>query len=236
MKLLAVDASGQVASVAIMTEEGIRAEYTVDYKKTHSQTLLPMIDEICKMTETEPAKLDAIAVSQGPGSFTGLRIGAATVKGMAFALDKPVIAIPTLQMLAANFHGANENICPMMDARRNQVYTGIYRFQEGELLTVSEQKACAVEDIISEINRQNREVILLGDGSEVYRQLLTEALNCPFRFAAPHLNRQRAGSLAVLAWDKLQRGEVIRGEEFELEYLRLSQAERELLEKAGNQT
>ena len=120
MKILAVDASGQVASVAVATENGILAEYSVDYLKTHSQTLLPMIDEVLRMTDTDKQEIDAIAVSEGPGSFTGLRIGVATVKGLAAALRKPVIAVPTLQMLAGNFLGNSGLICPMMDALRRR--------------------------------------------------------------------------------------------------------------------
>ena len=104
MKILAVDSSGLVASVAIVEDDTLVAEYTINYKKTHSQTLLPMLDEIVKMTETDLQSVDAIAVAKGPGSFTGLRIGAATVKGLALTLDKPVIGIPTVEGLAMNLY------------------------------------------------------------------------------------------------------------------------------------
>ena len=130
MRILALDSSGLVASVAVVEEEQTIAEYTVNYKKTHSQTLLPMLDEIVKMTEMNLGEIDAIAVAGGPGSFTGLRIGSATAKGLGLALKKPLIHIPTVDGLAYNLYGNEGVICPIMDARRNQVYTGIYRFRE----------------------------------------------------------------------------------------------------------
>ena len=126
MKILAFDSSGLVASVAIVENNNLIAEYTTNYKKTHSQTLLPMLEEIVKMTELDLNTIDAIAVAAGPGSFTGLRIGAATVKGLGLALEKPVISVPPCHGLAYNLWGSDKLICPIMDARRSQVYTGIY--------------------------------------------------------------------------------------------------------------
>ena len=126
MRILALDSSGLVATVAILEDEQMIAEYTVNYKKTHSQTLLPMLDEIVKMTEFDLSSIDAIAVAGGPGSFTGLRIGAATAKGLGLALDKPLIHIPTVDGMAYGLFGYSGLICPIMDARRNQVYTGLY--------------------------------------------------------------------------------------------------------------
>ena len=130
MRILALDSSGLVASVAVVEDDQLIAEYTVNYKKTHSQTLLPMLDEIVKMTELDLDTIDAIAVSGGPGSFTGLRIGSATAKGLGLALKKPLIHIPTLEGLAYNLCGSADIVCPIMDARRGQVYTGIYEFDE----------------------------------------------------------------------------------------------------------
>ena len=130
-KILALDSSGLVASVAVVegnsTYSNLLAEYTVNYKKTHSQTLLPMLDEIANMTELDLTTIDAIAIAAGPGSFTGLRIGSATAKGLGLALKKPLISIPTVDALAYNLYGTDRLICPIMDARRNQVYTGIWK-------------------------------------------------------------------------------------------------------------
>ena len=131
MRILGIESSSLVASAAIVTDDILTAEYTVNFKKTHSQTLLPMIDEIVTMTETELGSIDAIAVSGGPGSFTGLRIGSATAKGLGLALKKPLIHVPTVDALAYNLWGAKDLVCPIMDAKRNQVYTGIYRMRGG---------------------------------------------------------------------------------------------------------
>ena len=128
MKLLALDSSGNAASVALIEGDVLKAEYTIDHKKTHSQTLLPMLDELKKMTEFDPETVDAIAVAAGPGSFTGLRIGSATAKGLGLALNKPIVSVPTTEGLAYNLYGHNGLICPIMDARREQVYTGLYGF------------------------------------------------------------------------------------------------------------
>ena len=119
MKLIALDSSGLVASCAIISDGILLAEYTTDYKKTHSQTLLPMLDEIARMTEFDPKDADAIAVAAGPGSFTGLRIGAATAKGLGLALGKPIVEVPTLMGLAYNLYDSPGLICPIMDARRS---------------------------------------------------------------------------------------------------------------------
>ena len=128
MRLIALDSSGLVASVAVVEDDLLIAEYTIQYKKTHSQTLLPMLDEIKKMIDLDFEQIDAIAVAAGPGSFTGLRIGSATAKGLAFAMEKPIVGVPTLDGLAYNLYGTDKIVCPIMDARRSQVYTGIYEF------------------------------------------------------------------------------------------------------------
>ena len=117
MKILALDSSGLVASVAVVEDDNMLAEYTVNYKKTHSQTLLPMLDEIGKMIELDLSTVDAIAVAAGPGSFTGLRIGSATAKGLGLALDRPLISVPTVDGLAYNLYGSRDMVCPLMDAR-----------------------------------------------------------------------------------------------------------------------
>ena len=128
MKILGLDSSGLVASVAVVEDEELRGEYTINYKKTHSQTLLPMLDEVTKMIELDLETIDAIAVSGGPGSFTGLRIGSATAKGLGLALQKPLVHVPTVDALAYNLVGHRDMVCPLMDARRGQTYTGLYEF------------------------------------------------------------------------------------------------------------
>lgn len=131
MKILAIDSSGAPASAAVAEGDVLLAEYTIRYKKTHSQTLLPMMDQIKRMIELDLDTVDAIAVAGGPGSFTGLRIGSATAKGIGLALGKPLVHVPTLEAMAYNFYGSDQMIVPMLDARRNQVFAGIYTFSSG---------------------------------------------------------------------------------------------------------
>lgn len=231
MKILAIDSSGLVASAALLEEDNLIAEYTVHYKKTHSQTLLPMIDEIVKMTEMDLNTIDAIAVAKGPGSFTGLRIGAATVKGLGLALDKPVIGVPTVEGLAMNLYGVDKLICPLMDARRNQVYTGIYRFCDDKMVIVKDQTAIGVEELIQALNLIGQEVIFLGDGVPVYKEMIKTAIEVPCSFAPAHQNKQRASAVGARALDYFEQGLYDSADAFEPEYLRMSQAERERMEK-----
>jgi 1-acyl-sn-glycerol-3-phosphate acyltransferase len=174
MRILAIESSAVTASVAILTDDVLTAEYTVNYKKTHSQTLLPMIDEICKMTETEPESFDLIAVSQGPGSFTGLRIGAATGKGIALALDKKMVAVPTLKAMAYNVSETDYLICPVMDARRQHLYTALYRLdKDGKPQEVLAQSLLSYEELIKLLNEKNEPVLFIGNHRSYFDILLT---------------------------------------------------------------
>ncbi|MCR5688533.1 MAG: tRNA (adenosine(37)-N6)-threonylcarbamoyltransferase complex dimerization subunit type 1 TsaB [Lachnospiraceae bacterium] len=228
MKIIAIDSSGLVATVALASEDTVIAEYTVNYKKTHSQTLLPMLDEIKKMTELDLGSVDAIAVAAGPGSFTGLRIGSATAKGLALALEKPIIEVPTVDALAMNLWGISDVICPIMDARRSQVYTGFYEFdKDGSLKVLRSQFAEDMGEVAGMLNVIGRPVVFLGDGVPVSKEIIAERLKVPYRFAPAHMNRQRAGALAVLAARYYAEGKTVSAAEHKPEYLRVSQAERE---------
>ncbi len=233
MRILALDSSGLVATVAIVEDEQTIAEYTVNYKKTHSQTLLPMLDEIVKMTEFDLDTIDAIAVAGGPGSFTGLRIGSATAKGLGLALNKPLIHVPTVDGMAYNLFGCTGLICPMMDARRNQVYTGIYRFEQGFEI-VEEQMAIAVSELIDKLNAYGEKVTFLGDGVPVYAKQLEEGLTVPYSFAPAHVNRQSAAAIGTLGMKYALEGKTETATEHQPDYLRVSQAERERAEKNAN--
>ena len=145
MRILAIDSSGLVASVALMEDEQVICDYSINYKKTHSQTLVPMLDELKKMIDLDLSTIDAIAVAKGPGSFTGLRIGSATAKGLGLALNKPLIPVGTLEGLAMNMWGYDGLVCPIMDARRDQVYTGIYKFTNQNLETVLDQCPLSID-------------------------------------------------------------------------------------------
>lgn len=236
MKLLALDSSGLVASVAIMEDDTLVAEYTMNYKKTHSQTLLPMLDEVRRMTELDLSTIDAIAVAAGPGSFTGLRIGSATAKGLGLAMNVPIIPVPTVDALAFNLYGSASLICPLMDARRNQVYTGLYDFLKKEntydLHCLHPQCAADIHDIATEINTLGRDTIFLGDGVAVYQSALEEILTVPHSCAPASCNRQRAACVAALGARLYAAGVSQTAAEHTPEYLRLSQAERERNEAA----
>ena len=239
MRVLAIDSSGLTATVAVVEETQTVAEYTINYKKTHSQTLLPMIDEVVKMTELDLGTIDAIAVAGGPGSFTGLRIGSATAKGLGLALNKPLIHVPTVDGLAYNVFGCEDIICPIMDARRNQVYTGIYTFskkageKEGRNLVepvfqvIKMQMAVSIEELAERLNRYRRPVVFLGDGVPVYENVLAEKLTVPYSFAPAYMNRQRAAVVGTLGIQYYKSGKFETAEEHRPDYLRVSQAERE---------
>ena len=231
MKVLGLDSSGLVASVAVVENDNLCAEYTVNFKKTHSQTLLPMLDVIAEMIQLDLNTVDAIAVAAGPGSFTGLRIGSATAKGLGLALKKPLLAVPTLDALAYNIYDAKALVCPIMDARRNQVYTGIYSFENHILKTVRESDALDIHQLITELNQLGQEVIFLGDGVAVYKDVIEEELKTAYSFAPAHCNKQRASSVAALGLKYLEQGNVVSAADFQPDYLRKSQAEREREEK-----
>ncbi len=241
MKIIALDSSGLVASAAIVEDDILIGEYNIQYKKTHSQTLLPMLDELKKMVELDLSTIDAIALAKGPGSFTGLRIGSATAKGLGFALQIPIIEIPTLDGLACNMYGTDKLVCPIMDARRNQVYTGVYEFVKNQdspvtygLKVLTEQCTVSIEEIAEICNGYGREVIFLGDGVPVFTDKLAELMKVPYGFAPAHMNRQRAAAFGILASTYYKEGKMVSADKHAPEYLRLSQAEREKNEKANH--
>jgi tRNA threonylcarbamoyladenosine biosynthesis protein TsaB len=229
MMILGIDSSGITASVAIIDEinDIAVAEYTVNTGKTHSETLLPMIDEIMRLTGTAKDEIGAVAVAAGPGSFTGLRIGSATAKAIAMAADVPIIEVPTLLGLAYNFRCEKRLVCPMMDARRNQVYSALYGFEEGKTVVYKDQSALALEEMTEFINSLGKEVVFLGDGTDAYRDEIVSSVKVPYVLAPSHLNRQNAASVAVLASEMYAEGKVVNADDHSPEYLRVSQAERE---------
>lgn len=237
MRILAIDSSALVASVAVVEEEKkdvkVLAEYTINYKKTHSQTLLPMLDEIVKMTELDLESLDAIAVAGGPGSFTGLRIGAATAKGLGLALNKPLIHIPTLEGMAYNMCYSKRLVCPIMDARRNQVYAGIYRFEDEKIEVLEDQMAVGIDELAEKVKAYNEPVVFLGDGVPVFQERLESELlkDTDISFAPAHMRYQRGASIGALAMEYFKQGKLENADEFKPDYLRMSQAERERAER-----
>jgi len=236
MNILAIDGSGLVAGISVLTEEKVLVDYSVNHKKTHSQTLLPMIDEVMQMIEMEPGDLDYIAVAGGPGSFTGLRICASTAKGLGLALNIPLVGVKSLEALAYNFEGTTDVICPMMDARRGQVYTGLYTFADdgkgGSVFTVlKDQCAVSAEEILEAARATGKRVVFLGDGVEVHKEKIAEVMGENYLLAPEHMLVQRGASLGRCAVRMINEGNTISATDFVPDYLRLSQAEREKLER-----
>ena len=239
MKLLAIDSSGLVASVALVVDEILVGEYTIHNKKTHSQTLLPMIADMLEMSGVDKNELDAIAVASGPGSFTGLRIGAATAKGLAQGLDKPIIPISALEGLAYNLQGTENPVCPIMDARRGQVYSGIYDVKDVLPKVLYEDAARPIEDVIAQVKELNRPVTFIGDGVPVFKDRLIDSLNeasqgGPVSFGNSAVRYQRASSIALLGSLYLNDDRQVEAHEFVPRYLRMTQAERERASKTDH--
>ena len=231
MKILGIESAALVASVAILDEDITIAEYTTNFKKTHSETLLPMLDEIIKMTGIDCSELSAIAVSGGPGSFTGLRIGAACATGLGLALDLPLIHVPTLDAMALNIYSSDAIIVPIMDARRNQVYTGIYK-NDCNLEIIKDSMAVAIDElfeILKDLDNKEKikKIIFLGDGVPVFREYIDKNLEIAHDFASANLNRQRASNIAMLGLKMFKEGKSLLSDDMRPEYLRKSQAERE---------
>lgn len=224
MLILGIDSSGHTASVALYADGVVLSEYSNNIGLTHSQTLLPMVAEIFSRTGHKAEELDAIAVSAGPGSFTGLRIGAATAKGLALGYDIPLVEVSTLAGLAMNVRDMDEvYVHPIMDARRSQVYTAT--FLDGQL--IGEEEAIGIEELVTKINQMPGKHLFIGDAVPVYRSCLEAKLSVPYRFAGPGNLLQRASSVAMLGAEQLTQGKAVAGKDFHLSYIRKPQAERE---------
>ena len=238
MKILGIDSSGMVASVAIVDGDTVIAEYTMNHKRTHSETLLPMIDEIVKTSEMKLEELDAIAIASGPGSFTGLRIGAATAKGLALAIGKPIIPVKTCEGLAYNMWGADGVICPIIDARRSQVYTGLYTVM-GNVDVIMNQEPMDIHQLIEKVNvicggsgdEAPRQITFLGDGVPIYESIIWDEIQVPCKMAPASMNRQRGASIAAYGEVLYKERKFVDADDFSPEYLRKSQAERVREEK-----
>lgn len=229
MLILSVDSSASPASVCLFRDNKILSEYYINVGLTHSQTLVAMIESMLTVTGIKSEDIDLYAVNNGPGSFTGVRIGVSAVKGMAYAQNKPCIAVSTLHSMAANFLSDNAVVCSCMDARRHQVYNAVFRIHNGEIDRLCDDRAISVADLIEELKGTDEPVILAGDGAElVYNS--SKELNC-VHLAPPAQRFQRASSVAVIAADKAEKGEMISPASLMPSYLRLSQAERERMEK-----
>ena len=228
MKILAFDTSATVASVALCEGERLLAEYTINNGNTHSETLLPMVESLLSHFSMSVSEVDLFAVSAGPGSFTGVRIGAATLKGLAFASDKPCVGVSTLHAIAENLSVCKGLICPVMNARRSQVYTALFRSDGEKLERLMPDSALSIAELDEKLADHGEPVYFVGDGYGVTLPALTktEALPVPDRF-----RHQSAYSVARVAYAQYLSGEYTDDLSLKVNYLRPSQAERELMNK-----
>ncbi len=224
MTILAVDSSALTATVAVLKDGKIKGEISFTTSLTHSETVMPMIDEVLRKTNLTINDIDLFACSEGPGSFTGLRIGIGTVKGLAYGLGKKVCGVSTLEALAYNMSYTDYLIAPIMDARRGQVYNALYKYEGEKLVTVTDPRALSIEELCSLISEK---VIFVGDGVKVHKDKIVELLGDKALFAQPQHCLQRAASVAFAALNK----ESVLPEELSVVYLRKPQAEREREEK-----
>jgi tRNA threonylcarbamoyladenosine biosynthesis protein TsaB len=232
MRILAIEASARVAGAAFLENGRILAEQTVNGPLTHSETLMPMVEGVIGQAGKRPEEIELITLTNGPGSFTGLRIGAATAKGLALGLNRKILPIPTLEALAFNVGVWPGLVVPMMDARRGQVYSAVYR--KGQC--IRQPEAVAPEKLLAELAEQSENCLFLGDGADGYEPVCRRILGERY-FLAPACHKDlRAGVLAALAELKMQQGaQPIDGSALQLDYLRKPQAEREREERLASE-
>lgn len=233
MKILAIDSTAIVASVALCDDEKLVALYTVNNGNTHSETLLPMVESALSVSKLTVDDIGLFAVSEGPGSFTGVRIGVATVKGLAFGREVPCVGVSTLEALAYNLKGSKGIICPVMNARRNQVYNALFRFEGERLVRLCPDRAIAVKDLAAELieneNYKNETIYLSGDGADITAPAIPKER---LGFTHPAMECQNAYSVAACALEAYRAGEsIVSDTKLAPTYLRPSQAERERAEK-----
>lgn len=226
MIVLSIDSSSKVATVAILKDDVLLGEYILNDKREHSVILMPLIENLLKECNLTIDDIDSYVVSKGPGSFTGLRIGMATVKGMSFGNNKPYISISSLDALAYNLISFNGIICPIMDALRENVYTALYKNNNDSLEKIMDYTALDIDELVNLLKDKNEEVIFVGDGLYKHKKYICD--NFPkAHFAPVHLNIIRASSLGELGLNLLKNGICDDSNSAPI-YLKKPQAEREL--------
>ena len=232
MKILALESSAVAASVALCEDETLIAQAFQNTGLTHSQTLLPLAEDLLKNCGLTMADMDLIAVAEGPGSFTGLRIGVAAAKGLAWGGELPCAGCSTLESMAWNLAGFEGEVCVAMDARRKQVYNARFRVDGEQPHRLTPDRAISLEDLIAELQGTETTQIIVGDGAKLCYDALTAA-GIPAKLAPPNLRMQSAWGVARLALEKARKGQTITANDLAPVYHRLSQAERERLEREG---
>lgn len=234
MLILAFETSAKAGSVALMDETRLLGESYCNTGLTHSQTLLCMAQDLLKSCGVTPQDVTAVAVAAGPGSFTGVRIGAAAAKGFAWGLEIPCVGVSTLEAMAENLGVFQGVVCCTMDARRSQVYNALFRAEGGKLTRICEDRAISLTQLGEELKNFENPVFLVGDGSQLcYNTLKAEVSGLVM--PPEHRMHQRASGVALVARQALLAGDAPSGAKLELNYLRLSQAERERMERENKQ-
>lgn len=232
MRILAIDTSATACSVALSEENKLIAELFMNTGLTHSQTLMPMVEQLLKNANTDISQIDIIAVNSGPGSFTGVRIGVAAVKGLAFANNTACISVSTLYSMAYNMLGGNCTVCAVMDARCSQVYNALFKVNGSSVTRLCDDRAMSMADLKTELSQIDDKIILVGDGANVFNNFLnSELVNA--ETAPINLRYQKASSTALAALEQYKSEKTLSAKELMPTYLRLPQAQRELNKKLG---
>jgi tRNA threonylcarbamoyladenosine biosynthesis protein TsaB len=230
--VLGIEAATPVAGVAVVNEEKILAERFINNKRTHSVNLLPMIKEVIIDAGIKPEEINGIAVSSGPGSFTGLRIGMTTAKTLAQVWNIPVISVSTLDAMSFPLVGYYGLVCPILNARKNEVYSAIYQGRSAEIIRLESPMAVPISELLQRLNAwPNENILFLGDAIDIYQQELKDSLGLRAQFAASAAILPRGATVAELGINKLSRGEVMSPLEIKPDYLRQSEAEVKWAEK-----
>lgn len=227
MKILAFDSTATSASVAVFDDDNLIGEFFINTKQTHSQTLLPMAESLLKNTKVDVKDIDLFAVNTGPGSFTGVRIGVAAVKGMAMALNKPCVAVSTLDSMAYNLLDVNCTAVCVMDARCNQVYNANFKVDNGNIEKLCDDRALSIDELTDELKSVDGHIVLVGDGAKLCFDKMKDAIP-NIKIASIQNRYQKASSTALVALNLYNNGKTLTAEELMPYYLRLPQAEREL--------
>ena len=222
MKILAIDTSTPSGSIALLEDDQLIAESTTCIQKTHAERLLPSIKTLLDNIGIKPEDIDGFALTTGPGSFTGLRIGLSTIKGLSWSLNKPVVGVSTLEALAMNIPYSDKPVCPMLDARKKEVYAAVYKCNNNLPECIMPDTALSPDNLINKIKEPT---IFLGDGIKVYGSLIKDMLKDTAVIAPAHLWQIKASSVGLLAWKKFKSGNIESPESIRLNYLRPSEAE-----------
>ncbi len=234
MRILAFETSAKAGSTALLEDGVLLAESYQNTGLTHSQTVLPMAENLLRSCNLTPQDLDAVAVAAGPGSFTGVRIGVAAAKGFAWGGELPCYGVSTLEAMALQLGATQGYVCAAMDARRNQVYNALFYVEEDILQRKTEDRAISLEELSQDLSQLDGEIYLVGDGAELAYRTLKD--KCPnLRLPPEHRRHQRAAGVALAAWQQYQQGVSADAAALTPNYLRLSQAERERLAKEEKQ-